>query len=187
MKFYFIYVAILVMIFCTGCSKDVQVDSLPVDQITIDDDYISYVSEDEYFRVVTYVQPVLISGEPIDIYSTIQYVGTKETFRIWHALSNFYHSFSADNGMSSVAIINHFGADTVFRKGEMILVPFGKPEFLDDDNYNDEQKEFFEIYKSFNKFALPPGIYTIRGNCAFSLTKAMEDYTNFTEFEIIVE
>ena len=78
-------------------------------------------------------------------------------------------------------------ASTVFRKNEMILVPFRQPGFLVTDETSEAHKAFIEEYDSNNEFILPPGKYIISGHCLFSLTKIEDNYQNSTEFEIIIE
>jgi len=52
MKFYIVLILLIILV---GYTDKVVVDRQPEDTFVIDKDYLSYVSEDEYFKVVTYV------------------------------------------------------------------------------------------------------------------------------------
>lgn len=156
-------------------------------------DYDKYVSEDEYFRVTTYVQSEIQRSEPIEIFTTIEYIGEKDKIRVWHNLPNFGYTFVNEKGYESIIINDHYIAYTDFDKGQILTVPVVSPMFIvthvDTEDYQKYVNEIRVMNDQIEEshIWLPPGEYTIRAECRFSLTKELVEYSNGNEFSIVVE
>lgn len=112
------------------------------------------------------------TDEPIQIRATLEYVGEKDTFTIWHGIP--YISFSLTDGadFNVDGMILTVLTSTELNRGEVYEFDYVKSGGFSADDPN---AEFWENFYQEEDLKLPVGIYTVTVRGAFSLS---EDVVN---------
>ncbi len=183
------YIVIICILLC-GCSEHIENTDYEHEEkevYTIDEslDYVEYTSDDGIFRVVLYVEEgPYIADNNIEIYSTLEYIGNKESIEIWHGIPYFNYQLSnGEDSFSDGLTLNSLNK-SVLNKNEVYIKPFVKNGGWSADQ---EDSEFWEEYYKEEELKLPIGTYTLIAYCNFSLSKDSDDYTNVIEVNIVVE
>lgn len=129
-------------------------------------------------------KPTYRSNEPIKIWATLKYIGSKDQVDIWHPEP--YVSFSITDGKD-------FNMDAVY------ATVLGKTTLEKDKEYRfDFQKSgsyeptaskssFWKEFYNEKELYLPTGTYTIKVKGEFSLSMRDQNYNNNVENEVNIE
>jgi hypothetical protein len=175
------YLSIIVAVFIlTACTQNTVT---PKVQNT---DFEIFTAEDGNFRVKTYINKLEFEkDEEINMYSTIEYIGGKESIRIWSGEPYFHHIIYSGKEYFNQGLTLTLLKQTVLRKGEIYTLPFVKSGGFSED---DPKADFWRKYYSEKELRLPKGEYTFSGGTAFSLDEDQKEKVVLkTEFTVKVK
>ena len=145
-----------------------------------------FLEEDENFRINTYIDKLdFKENEEIKLYSTIEYIGAKNTITIWSGDPYFNYTIVDGTEYYSEGITLSIAKSTELKKGEVYTLPFAKNGGFSQD---DPKAEFWEEYYSEKELRLPKGTYTFKAYTDFHLDQdAKESVDLEVEFQLIVD
>ena len=144
-----------------------------------------FLAEDENFRVRTYInQLILEENREITLYSTIEYIGSKDAITIWSGEPYFnYTIFDGQEYFSQGVTLSVLKA-TQLKKGEVYTLPFAKSGGFSQD---DPKAEFWQQFYAEKELRLPKGDYTFRAYTDFALDEDLKEKVDLAvEFQVKV-
>lgn len=174
---------IIVVGLFAGCAQQPE----KIDEGNLESEYSSTNSmEDGMFRLSLYLaNKQLWANEPIDIYSTLEFIGDTDTVTIWHGNPYIIYTLYDDQGVCYTnAIIQTVLESTTITKGDLMTFNFQKSGGWSTDDPN---AEYWEAFYSDPELKLPKGKYTLSVGCAFGLSEEGQDYHSNIETEFEVE
>lgn len=144
-----------------------------------------FTANDENFSVKTYIEKLKFQeDEEISLYSTIEYIGPKDSVEIWSGDPYFQHMIYKNEeifcGGSTLQLLKK----TELKKGEIYTIPFSKNGGFDE---KDPDAEFWRDFYSEKELRLPPGEYVFSAITDFTLDEAQKDRVALkTEFPVEV-
>lgn len=148
-------------------------------------DYDTFTTEDENFQVKTYINKLKFKeNEEISMYSTIEYIGEKDSITIWSGEPYFHYKIYNGQEHFNEGLTLDLLKKTVLNKGEIYTIPFSKSGGYSED---DHKADFWKHYYSEKELKLPKGKYSFTAYTDFSLNeKQVEKVTLKIEFEVKV-
>ena len=148
-------------------------------------DYNVFTTEDENFLVKTYINKLEFKEkEEISMYSTIEYIGEKDSITIWSGEPYFHYEIYDGKEYFSEGMTQDILKQTVLNKGEIYTIPFSKSGGYSEE---DPKADFWKQYYSEKELKLPKGKYFFTAYTDFSLNKEqVENIMLKIEFEVNV-
>ncbi len=177
-----LFVLTILLFLLVGCNRLDNVETSGKSQ----PEYSSMnVSEDDLFRLSLYiVNKQLKADEPIEIYSTLEYIGENENITIWGGKPYIiYTLYDAQGVCYTEGLIFAVLESRTINRGEVRTFPFQKSRGWSAD---DPDAKYWEAFSSDPDLKLPKGTYTLTVGCAFDLTEDGQDYQNSVETEFVV-
>ncbi len=163
-------------------SYPAQIDSCY--KIIVLDDNV-FIAEDKNFLVRTYINKLEFKeSEEISMYSTIEYIGEKDSITIWSGEPYFNYTIYNGQEYFNEGVMLTMLKSTVLTKGEIYTIPFSKSGGFSED---DPKADFWRKYYSEKELKLPKGEYSFSAYTAFTLDEEqVEKVILKTEFEVKV-
>ncbi len=152
-------------------------------QVELLEGYV-FIASDENFLVKTYIDKLdFEEGEEIKLYSTLEYIGEKDSIEIWSGEPYFHHMIYRDQEVLSGGATLDILQKTEFKKGKIYTLDFSKSGgYSEDDPDADFWKDFFNE----EALRLPKGTYTLMGTTNFALDEEEKERVEL-KTEFIVE
>lgn len=153
-------------------------------KIVLLEDYV-FTASDENFLVKTYIEKLQFNeDEEISPYSTIEYIGEKDSIDIWSGDPYFHHMIYKNGEVFSGGFTLDILKKTELKKGELYTIPYVKSGAFSED---DPDAEFWRDFYSEKTLKLPKGEYTFSGVTSFALDIEQQDKVQLkTEFTVEV-
>jgi hypothetical protein len=144
-----------------------------------------FTASDENFLVKTYIGKLKYREvEEISLYSTIEYIGEKDSIDVWSGDPYFQHVIYKNGEIFSGGFTEQILKKTELEKGEIYTIPFSKNGGFDE---NDPDAEFWRDFYSEKELRLPPGEYVFSAITDFTLDEAQKERVALkTEFTVEV-
>jgi hypothetical protein len=143
-----------------------------------------FKTNDENFLVKTYIEKLQYKeDEEIALYSTIEYIGEKDSIDIWSGDPYFQHMIYKNGEVFSGGFTQDILQKTELKKGEIYTIPFSKNGGFSED---DPDADFWREFYSEKTLELPKGEYTFSAITSFALDKEQQEKVKL-ETEFIVE
>ena len=144
-----------------------------------------FTASDENFTVKTYIEKLQFNeDEEISLYSTIEYIGEKDSIDIWSGEPYFHHIIYKNGEVFTGGFTEQLLKKTELRKGEIYTIPYIKNGGFDEDDPN---ADYWRDFYSEETLKLPKGEYTFSAITSFSLDKEQKDKVQLkNEFAIKV-
>lgn len=154
-------------------------------KIVLLEDHV-FTASDENFLVKTYIKSLQFKeDEEIDLYSTIEYIGEKDSIDIWSGEPYFHHMIYKDGEVLSGGLTLNILKKTELKKGEIYTIPFSKSGGFDED---DPEAAFWKDFYSEKALKLPKGEYTFSAATSFTLDEEQQEKVQLkTEFIVEVK
>ncbi len=152
-------------------------------KIVLLEDYV-FTASDENFLVKTYIKKLKFKeAEEISLYSTIEYIGEKDSIDIWSGEPYFHHMIYKDGEVFSGGFTQNILQKTELKKGEIYTIPFSKSGVFSED---DPDADFWRDFYSEKTLKLPKGEYTFSAITSFKLDQEQQEKVQI-KTEFIVE
>ncbi|MBR0600283.1 hypothetical protein [Sinanaerobacter chloroacetimidivorans] len=144
-----------------------------------------FTASDENFLVKTYIEKLQFKeAEEISLYSTIEYIGEKDSIDIWSGEPYFHHIIYKNGEVFSGDFTLNILKKTELKKGEIYTIPFSKSGGFSED---DPDADFWREFYSEKTLRLPNGEYTFSAITSFTLDKEQQEKVQLkTEFTVEV-
>lgn len=145
-----------------------------------------FTASDENFSVKTYIEKLKFQeAEEISLYSTIEYIGPKDSVEIWSGDPYFQHMIYKNGEIFNGGFTEQILKKTELEKGEIYTIPFSKNGGFDE---NDPDAEFWRDFYSEEELRLPRGEYIFSAITDFTLDKEQKERVALkTEFPVAVD
>lgn len=145
-----------------------------------------FTAGDENFTVKTYIEKLKFQeDEKIGLYSTIEYIGEKDSIDVWSGDPYFQHMIYKNGEIFSGGSTLQLLKKTELKKGEIYTIPFSKNGGFDE---NDPDAEFWRDFYSEKELRLPRGEYIFSAITDFTLDEAQKERVTLkTEFPVEVD
>lgn len=153
-------------------------------KIILLEEYV-FTDSDENFIVKTYIEKLQFKQvEEISLYSTIEYIGDKDSIDIWSGEPYFHHMIYKNGEVISGGLTLDILQKTELKKGEIYTIPFSKSGGFSED---DPDADFWRDFYSEETLKLPKGEYTFSAITSFTLDEEQQDKVQLkTEFTVEV-
>lgn len=132
-----------------------------------------FVAQDDNFVIKTYISRLSFKEEEeINLYSTIEYVGDKDSIEVWSGEPYFHHMIYKDEELFSGGLTLDVLKNTVLKKGEVYPIPFIKSGGFSED---DKDADFWRSFYAEKELKLPTGEYTFEAATSFTLDKEQKE------------
>lgn len=172
------YLLVVLMLFVlTACSANkvqtTQPDGHNTTTTTLVDGPDTFTAENDDFRIKTTINKITFKQEEvINLYSTIEYIGSNENISIWSGEPYFHHTIYKGNECINGEITHTILKNTVLQKGEVYTIAFSKNGGFDP---NDPNAEFLKQYLADKELKLPAGEYTFTAKTAFAMDQEQKE------------
>lgn len=145
-----------------------------------------FTTADENFLVKTYINKLEFKeNEEITMYSTIEYIGEKDSITVWSGEPYFHYEIYDGKEYFNEGMTQDILKQTVLNKGEIYTIPFSKSGGYSEE---DPKADFWKQYYSEKELKLPKGKYSFTAYTDFSLNKEqVEKVTLKIKFEVKVD
>ncbi len=151
-------------------------------KIVMLEDYV-FTASDENFLVKTYINKLQFKeADEISLYSTIEYIGEKDSIDIWSGEPYFHHMIYKNGEVFTGGFTQQILQKTELKKGELYTIPFSKSGGFSED---DPDADFWKDFYSEKTLKLPEGEYTFSAITSFTLDKEQQEKVQLkTEFNV---
>lgn len=144
-----------------------------------------FTQADSNFVVKTYINKLeFTENEEIKWFSTVAYVGKKDSITTWSGDPNFKYVIFDRKDYYATDFQNDILMKTVFKKDSVYKKPFYKAGGWDGD---DPKAEFWEAYYKNPKLQLPKGNYTFKAFSDLSLSENAKNFNLTNKFKVVVK
>ncbi|MDF2653766.1 MAG: hypothetical protein K0R19_240 [Bacillota bacterium] len=145
-----------------------------------------FTASDENFLVKTYIGKLKFQeAEEISLFSTIEYIGAKDSIDIWSGEPYFQHIIYKNGEIFCGGFTQDILKKTELKKGEIDTIPFSKNGGFDEDA---PDAGFWRDFYSEKELRLPPGEYVFSAITDFTLDKEQkQEVVLKTEFPVEVK
>lgn len=148
-------------------------------------DYDVFTRKDENFLVKTYIDKLVFKeNEEISMYSTIEYIGEKDSISIWSGEPYFHYTIYNGQEYFNEGLTKDILKQRTLNKNQIYTIPFSKSGGYSAD---DPKADFWKDYYAEKELKLPKGEYFFTAYTDFSLYEEQVEKVALTiDFEVKV-
>jgi len=170
-------------IFLSGCSSSDAFDHSQLDEYDVTQPSNETIGEDFIFRLSS-EKEVYKTGEKVELYGEIVYIGDKEEITLNHASSAIYFSiFESVRGYHIYDVVQDIGASTTLKQGQSYQKKYNKDAGFYSDRESEDYEEFIEDFWDRDDF--PAGYYEVSGVTEFAVDSERVELETNIDFKVV--